>query len=37
LSYHHYIPATANSFRKMLGLKEEAAVWEEMKQKRKVV
>jgi hypothetical protein len=38
LSYHYYIPATANLFRKMLGLKEEAAaVWKEMKQKRKIV
>jgi hypothetical protein len=30
--YAGFGPATANSFRKMLGLKE--AVWEEMKQKR---
>jgi uncharacterized protein YecE (DUF72 family) len=30
--YAGFGPATANSFRKMVGLKE--AVWEEMKQKR---
>jgi uncharacterized protein YecE (DUF72 family) len=30
--YAGFGPATANSFRKMLGLKE--AVWEEMKQKK---
>jgi hypothetical protein len=30
--YAGFGPATANSFRKMIGLKE--AVWEEMKQKR---
>jgi uncharacterized protein YecE (DUF72 family) len=31
--YAGFGPATANSFRKMLGMKEEA-VWEEMKQER---
>jgi hypothetical protein len=30
--YAGFGPATANSFRKMVGLKE--AVWEEMKQKK---